>query len=287
MLRGVCRMFLLVAGTLVIGLSAIGAYLYFAQEKAIYFPRSYDLQPEQVLSLDVRKGWVSHVLSFQTSQGQQRAVYFGKEKPGKLWMMFGGNGAQALDWLDLTFQVPKEGDIGFLMVDYPGYGWCEGNPDPITIQENVSGALTSLAKEWEVGEKELQGKLSLIGHSIGAAVALEAAVNLEVREVVVVSPFTSLQEMANRAVGKPLSLLLRHRYDNVVSLERLQQMDGVKVVMFHGRNDRIIPVSMGRTLGKRFSDFVDFHEVEGAGHNDIFGFIGDDLVKVMARAEPP
>ena len=276
------RLLILVVGTLVIGKIAIVAILYFAQEKVIYLRRSYDFQPEQVESLNVRKGWGSRVLSFKTSQGQQTAVYLGKDRPEKLWMMFGGNGALALDWLDVIMRVPVEKNVGFLLVDYPGYGWCEGKPNPETIQESVDVALVTLAGEWEVTVDEVQTSLSCLGHSLGAAVALEVAVRLEVQQVVAISSFTSMRAMAERAVGKSAAFLLRHRFDNVKSLQRLQEIDGAKVLMFHGGKDREIPVVMGRALGRQFGDIVEYHEIDEAGHNDIFAYIGEDIVRLLS-----
>jgi len=276
------RLFMLIVGTLLFGVIAIGAYFYFIQDRVIYLRRAYSLQPEQVRSLDVRSGGESRVLSFQTSQGQQLAAYFGRDRPAKIWMMFGGNGALALDWVDVILRVPGDEDVGFLLVDYPGYGWCEGKPDPETIQESIDAALTTLADQWEMPVSELQMSLSCLGHSLGAAVALEAAARMEVQEVVAISSFTSMQALAENVVGRPTSLLLRHRFDNVKSLQRLQQIDGAKVLMFHGKTDRMIPVSMGQALEKQFSDIVEYHEIDGAGHNDIFAFIGEDIVGVLS-----
>ncbi len=280
--RKIRRLLILIVGTLVFGKIAIAGYLYFAQDKVIYLKRSYDIEPKAVLVLDIRPGWKSQVLDFQTSQGRQRAVYLGREKPQKLWMMFGGNGALALDWLDVIMRVSSEESVGFLLVDYPGYGWCEGNPNPETIQENVDAALIALAGGWEMPVDELKGSLSCLGHSLGAAVALEAAARMEVHEVVVVSSFTSMQAMAEKLVGNPTAYLLRHRFDNVKSLQCLQKIEGAKVLMFHGNSDGMIPVSMSQELEKEFDDIVEYHEVEGAGHNDIFGFIGEDIARVLS-----
>ena len=169
-----------------------------------------------------------------------------------------------------------------MLVDYPGYGWCEGNPNPERIQESIDAALVTLAGEWEVNANDLQSTLSWFGHSLGAAVALEAAARMEVQEVVVVSSFTSMQAMAERMVGNPAAYLLRHRFDNVKSLQRLQEIEGVKVQMFHGSSDRMIPVSMSQELGKEFENIVEYHEVEGAGHNDIFSFIGNDIARMLS-----
>ncbi len=279
--RNLRRVLVMVLATVIFGVLAIGGFFYFIQDHVIYLPQAYARQPERILSQELRAGRQSRLLSFQTSQGQQQAIYFGKERPEKVWLMFGGNGARALDWLSIIHQVPVSVDVGYLLVDYPGYGWCEGKADPEAIQENVVGAVAMLADEWGVSVSDLQMSVSCMGHSLGAAVALEAGARMKVREVVVISAFTSMQAMADQVVGRPISFLLRHRFDNVKSLQRLQQAGGVKVVMFHGEEDGIVPVSMGQSLGHQFADLVTFHPVPQAGHNDILSFIDADIIKLL------
>lgn len=273
----------MVIWTVVLVALAIGAFFYIIQDRAIYFPQSYRSEPARILSQERRAGRANRLLSFRTSQGQQRALYIGEDSAKKVWLMFGGNGARGLDWLPLIHSVPEATDVGFLLIDYPGYGWCEGSPDPQSIQDNVEGALFALAKEWKMERKELNKRVSCLGHSLGSAVALEAAARIGVREVVVISPFTNMLDMAKRIVGRPICYLLRHRFDNVKSLQRLEQVKGVQVMLFHGGEDRAIPVSMGRELSERFNGLVEYHEISGAGHNDILSYLNDELVEKLSR----
>jgi hypothetical protein len=55
--------------------------------------------------------------------------------PHNVWIVFGGNGAAALDWIDLVRDFPDP-CTGFLFVDYPGYGICEGKTNP---RQRLSG----------------------------------------------------------------------------------------------------------------------------------------------------
>src|SRR5688572_25848141 len=84
-------------------------------------------------------------------------------------------------------------EVGFLMVDYPGYGelilrnlndmWSvgenEGRPTPEKVQENMQGAIDALAKELGVSHAEMASKVKfgILGHSLGAAVGLQFAHN--------------------------------------------------------------------------------------------------------------
>ncbi|MFK5924950.1 MAG: alpha/beta fold hydrolase [Verrucomicrobiota bacterium] len=266
----------------IFGVTSIAAFFYFVQDRIIYLPQAYARPHGQILAQELRTGRKNRLLSFQTSQGQQQAVYFGEDRAQKVWLMFGGNGARALDWLALIRRVPVEADVGFLLIDYPGYGWSEGRPDPRTIQQSVAGALLLLADEWELPLDDLEKSLSCMGHSLGAAVALEVAVERGVREVVVISPFTTMAAMAERVVGKPIAYLLRHRFDNVKSLQALQKNEQARVVMFHGEEDKMIPYAMGQSLGRDFAGLVTFHPVQQAGHNDILSHIDGQLIQLLA-----
>src|SRR5205823_11593047 len=103
-------------------------------------------------------------LRFRTSQGNQTAFFWRIEKsetaPDHVWLVFGGNGDVALNWIGLVrdFSGPR---TGFLLIDYPGYGICEGRPNPQSILENAESALQALLeqKRWDLGA----GALSVLG----------------------------------------------------------------------------------------------------------------------------
>jgi hypothetical protein len=114
---------------------AVGALL---QRSFIYYPRRY---PTAVVQSALSRGVT--VIEFQTSQGKQAAFLYRKvasdHPPRRLWLTFGGNAMVALDWLDLVREFPDR-SAGFLFIDYPGYGSCEGSPNPTHILETSRGA---------------------------------------------------------------------------------------------------------------------------------------------------
>ena len=71
-------------------------------------------------------------------------------------------------------------------------------------------------------------------------------------------------------VGWPLCWLLAHNYDNQARLRELaSRPHPPRVTIFHGSEDEVIPVFMGRQLASMFPRMITFHEVPGAGHNTI------------------
>ena len=222
-------------------------YLYVAQESLIYYPSGYS--DSRIADAERR----SRVLECETGEGRQVAFYVPPEKgdsPERVWILFGGNGARALDWLNLVVERQLgAGTDGFLLIDYPGYGRCEGRPAPESIEASVAAILDECAVECGLSRQQLGERVSLVGHSLGAAVALMTAQNEGVgQRVVLLSPFTSMREMAATVVGGPVSHMVRHRYDNRGRMESLLRRDSVQVVIIHGEEDEVIPVIMGKEL---------------------------------------
>lgn len=265
-----------------IALIALGiglTILYFLQDKLVFFPRKYETGDSQLA-----QGY--KILEFSTdSNGSQRAYYRGPEKglPEKLWLMTGGNGSLALEWEFIVRKASeKNPGNGYLLVEYPGYGMCSGSPSRTGIRQNVELAVQALAEVYACPAEELKRRTSFLGHSLGAAVALETAADWKRGEAVVLSPFTALKEMAARTVGRPLSHLARNRWDNRASLKRIAAMPDVKVLIFHGTKDRVIPFSMGKELAGIVPS-TEFVAVEGAGHNDIVWEVRERLVEELSR----
>ena len=256
------------------------AFLY--QEKLIYFPSSY--RPAELEGF-AKVGGVT--LDYETAEGAQHAYYFSKAGapaaktlPERLWIVTGGNAARALGWVGF-FSAHGRPDEGYLLIDYPGYGANKGNPSPASIRESITAAVTAAAAHFGVAEKELTSRISVLGHSLGAAAALTTAIDHGAEKIVIVSPFTSMKDMAARTVGKSLSHILVHRFDNRASLRALEDK-GIPVTIFHGENDTIVPTEMGKELAGMFPDWIKFVPVPDAGHNDIFDVAARPIAGAMA-----
>lgn len=109
------------------------------------------------------------------AQRRQIAFVYGTPPSGtllsRLWIVFGGNAETALDWLERLKECRLDAG-GFLLVDYPGYGVCLGNPSADSILENAIGAYHACieSKRWIIRRP----RLGVLGRSIGAAVVYSA-----------------------------------------------------------------------------------------------------------------
>src|SRR5207253_2170065 len=107
--------------------------------------------------------------------------------PSRLWVAFCGNGSLALDWTTILAGYPNPNDA-FLLVDYPGYGKCQGYATIASMRTSSDAALNTLAKRLALSEKEMEPRLCTIGHSLGSAVAIEFGARHRVQRIVAIAP---------------------------------------------------------------------------------------------------
>ena len=256
--------------------------LFFTQRSLIYFPRRYSSDEMAVARTHLV------LIHYKTPEGKQTAFFLPQRRtsaslPSSLWIIFGGNGSLALDWLDFAGGYPDDGSA-FLLMDYPGYGLCEGQPSPGAIRESSLSAVEQLTRNLGIDSSALQGRLSVLGHSLGAAAALQFATDKQVRKIILISPFTSMRAMARRSVGIPLCYLLVHNFDNEGMLNGILSHPAVpSVVVFHGSSDSIIPVAMGRSLAQQHPALISYREIAGGDHNGIIVLNEQAIFAEMAR----
>jgi pimeloyl-ACP methyl ester carboxylesterase len=247
-------------------------------------------------------------------------------KTFRLWMAYGGNAGLALDWA--TFGADhmsrnRNEQISFFLVDYPGYGKNSGAPSPESILLETELALNALDQKlhnyFSMKTSPCRPprgrslyKLSFVGHSLGAAAALQygakvAGTKWHVDRFVLVSPFTSMYEMTKLVVG-PLPFvryLLRHDFDNLDKLKELAKCSacrddenrkrefdrvGIKLSVIHGTNDEICPEKMGKeiiqyaTMNFRTVLSPRYVPIPGGRHNSIINSAKEAIMTEMMRS---
>ena len=240
----------------------------------VYHPRPYDESYAYAFPADGIE------INYTVATAKYAAYYIpgSKPLPKRLWLAFCGNGSLALDWTTILRDYPWNGDA-FLLIDYPGYGKNGGYATIASTRASADAALKALTERLHIDEDHLI--LCAIGHSLGAAVALDFATQHRVQKVVLIAPFTTLREEAATMLGGWVARLLIESYDNRANLSQIAKQNPIpKVAIFHGTDDDVIPVRMGRELGREFS-FVDFFEVDGADHVSVLNHSHDDIINWM------
>jgi pimeloyl-ACP methyl ester carboxylesterase len=262
---------------------------YLCQDRFIYGPRPY---PEERIRDFVKRGGT--VLRFVTEAGPQTAFYVppdgegraGEDLPETVWCCFAGVSGLALSW-ETYVRGLRGAETGFLLVEWPGYGASSGRPRPHTIRAAVRGAVRALAEHHGRSEAAFRGRISALGHSLGAAGALAAAEEVGAEQIILFAPFTSLREMAVLRVGPVLAPFVNHDYDNRAVLGRLaDQPRPPRVLILHGTADEVIPIRMARDLRDRNPEAVTLVELPGADHNNLFGPAKPWVQEALAERSP-
>ena len=256
-----------IGASLLLTVLIVVALLILFQRRFFYYPRKYSAG-----EIEAAEKHGAVILAYDTSQGRQTAFLFGTPPSGtllsRLWMVFGGNAMTALDWIEILKGCELEAG-GFLLVDYPGYGLCRGNPSADSILENAIGAYHALLenKRWIVRRPQL----GVLGWSIGAGVGLQFAEKFPLQDLVLIAPFTTMEDMVKRFTGIRPGMLLLDKFDNLAALTRVcAQTPPPHVAIIHGEQDALIPASMGRTLAESVPNPVEFHSLPEATHRTAF-----------------
>lgn len=223
------------------------AYVFLTQRSFIYFPEhtklvsipsNYELENDGLLL----KGWVLN------QEGKDAILYFG------------GNGESLENNLPL-FHSMFPGRAVYMLA-YRGYGGSEGEPTEVGIYADAIALYDSVHAKYN--------SISIIGRSLGSGVATYLAEKKPTSKLALITPFASLEDIAQRKFPIiPAGLLLQDKY---ASVQRVKRIDAESLIIYAG-NDRVVPEASTKELISAFhSDQVQVLRIAGAGHNSISDF---------------
>jgi len=225
------------------------AAFFFAIQRRLLFPapppRELHITGAQLLAIPYAGG-TAHALWKPGLAGTPVVVHFH------------GNAEQLAD-LDELAGIWHGLGFGFFAVEFPGYGAsADRGPSEAAILGDAEAALAHLHERLNVPV----ARTVLEGRSLGTGVAVAMAARGLGSRLILISPYTSIPDVAQRVLPfLPARLLVRDRFD---SLARASQVH-VPVVVLHGTHDEVIPYEMGKKLAAALS--ATFLSVD-AGHND-------------------
>ncbi len=222
-------------------------YIFLTQRSFIYFPeqsKPVRVAPnfELVNSGLQLKGWV-------LNQECQDAIIY-----------FGGNG-ESLEYNLPLFQSMFPGSAVYMLA-YRGYGESEGEPTEAGIYADAIALYDSVQTKYN--------SISVIGRSLGSGVATYLAAHRPTHKLALITPFSSLEDIAKRKFPIfPVGLLLQDRY---ASVQRAKQIAAESLIIY-AENDRVVPEASTRELIAGFHPGqVKVMKIADAGHNSISGF---------------
>ena len=230
---------LLVAGYLMAAL-----YLYINQRSMIYFPHSgpsdsHDTTFEIESDGHRLKGWI-------VNPGQHEAIIY-----------FGGNSERIEANIEVFQSIFPHYTL--YLLNYRGFGESDGEPTEAGLYQDALAIYDHL--------KTRHMQISVIGRSLGSGVATWLAASRKVKNLILVTPFDSAKEVAQKAYPFfPMSLLLKDKHD---SWSRAKLIDS-RILMLIASDDMIITREHSDRLAQQFKpEQIEVVVINDATHNTI------------------
>lgn len=242
------------------------AVMVWFEDGMIYYPTRYPDGFWDTDELSRRSGFVVEDCYFNASDGVKLHAWFcrprtaiGAELPVMLW--FHGNAGNLSHRGDLMLAYAGlEAEV--LLVDYRGYGRCEGKPSEDGLYLDGRAAWRFLTGERGIAPE----RIVIFGESLGGAVAVNLASQVEPSGLMLVSTFTSVPDMAARHFPFIPRFLVRTKMD---SESLISKIECPKLIM-HGNRDEVVPFKLGKQLFEAAAEPKRWVEIPGAHHNDLW-----------------
>lgn len=180
---------------------------------------------------------------------------------GITWLWLHGNGGNISHRVEDLAMIHHRLGVHILIFDYQGYGRSEGKPTEKGTYQDARAAVEYLVNKPDVDPE----KIVYFGRSLGSAVAVNLAVEKPPLGLVLVSPFSSLEDMARLSYPfLPVGWLTRGRYDSISQIPSVKR----PVLIVHGLLDETVPVAQGMKLFDAANEPKRFQALPAAAHND-------------------
>jgi pimeloyl-ACP methyl ester carboxylesterase len=227
-------------------------FLYFFQEKLIFFPDKLDKnnsfsfnQPFEELNIKTKNNDVLNGLMFKSATAKGLVFYL-HGNAGSLhnW------GSVAKLYTDLHYDV--------FIPDYPGYGKSTGSiKSKAQLFDVIQTAYNEMKRRYP------EKKIIVLGYSIGTGPAAYLASSNHPKLLILQAPYYNLTDMVRHNYPIIPTFLLRYK------LQTNQYLKDCKmpVVIFHGNEDEVIYYGSSLKLKKEMKSGDTLITLNGQGHN--------------------
>jgi pimeloyl-ACP methyl ester carboxylesterase len=244
-------------------------------------------------------------VSWKLEGGASQYAWYVPSRNGALIVYLHGSPGSRGSMLSEAAALAARG-YGGLLLDLPGYGKSEGPRDwGEGFRESVRRAIDFAAAQPEIDP----GRIAGFGYSMSTAIlAHVAAADVRVRSLVLVAPFTRLEDQLrhqfrSRVPGTAGAAVLAARHSGVAvdaldTLEAVRRLDARPLLLIAGEIDTAVPPSMASLLQRAVPraqlylapdvGHAGFHQRLGSGYIDrLAGFFAGSLsAGGVAEREP-
>lgn len=235
---------------------SVGIALYHLQEKLLFHPKPlpHDFQfkfdvPFKEVNIPMTETENLNLVQFFPNDATPKGVV----------IYFHGNSDNVIRYAKHASNFTKHG-YEVWMPDYPGYGKTTGE----LREENFYRQ----AKEvYKLAHSQFSADSIIVyGKSLGCGVASHIAASYQCKRLILETPFYSIPSLFSHYA--PIYPVKRMSHFQFPVGENLQEVKA-PVVIFHGTDDRVIPLANAAKLKKDLKRGDEFITIENGTHNDL------------------
>lgn len=180
----------------------------------------------------------------------------------QLLIYFHGNSEDIGQNIFFIHNIREVFNMSILAIEYPGYGFFthEIKNDKVNpkkklkctsqqIIHNGHVVMRHILKGVEHGGLGYKAEnIYFFGRSIGTGPACLFAKHYFPRGLILVSPYTTIRNVAQHMVSKALCFIVAQHFNNLEAIKEI----ACPIIMVHGKRDKLIPSSHSEQLWKTF-----------------------------------
>ena len=262
---------------LAVGYAAIAGLAFAFQDQLLFQPSSRLLATpndagldHETVRLDTEDGetlhgwWIPALDVSRETSPEERAEH--------TLLFFHGNAGNISGRLESVEQFHRLG-LNVLIVDYRGYGQSTGAPSEEGFYRDAEACWRYLTEAKDVAPQEIV----VFGRSMGGGPATWLAAQHRPGALILESVFTNVPDVgAHHYPFLPVRALATNQFDNE---SRVADIEAPTLVI-HSRDDRVVPLALGREVYEAAAEPKQFLEIEG-GHNDGFLVSADTYLRTI------
>ena len=233
-----------------------GIALYYLQDTLFFHPEPLEKdhvynfdQPFRELNIPYTASSSMNIIQFTTVESKPKGVV----------LYFHGNKANNARYAPFASTFTAE-NYEVWMIDYPGFGKSTGEFSEAML---YNWALTFYKLARARFEPE---EIILYGKSLGTGIAAQLASVRDCKYLVLETPYYSLPSIIDSYLPVyPTGTIIRYSFPTYKYLDEVT----APIAIFHGSDDRTIPLRNARRLEPALKTGDEFIVIEDAGHNSI------------------
>lgn len=234
---------------------AIGAGLYFLQEKFLFHPQKlspehiYNFQtPFKEINLAINNEKNLSIIQFTVPDSVCKGVV----------LYFHGNRKNIERYAPSAVNFTRN-KYEVWMIDYPGFGKSTGKRTEQILYDDAA-TLYKMARA-----RFSKDSIIVYGKSIGTGIASQLASVKDCKRLILETPYYSIETMMSHyAFIYPISLMTKYHFPNDKYFKKIE----VPVTLFHGTKDEIIPYIQSVKLVKE-NALANLITIEKGKHNNL------------------